>query len=133
MAVGQHQTCGGCVQQVDAAEHQHVQEVEHVELVDQRVRQRDERLDDEAFPVLGHLQVDLLRAFTSLTELTRRSSLDPDAPSHHVGCDIGQSPVIREHVGGQTQDAPKGTAPGEGPPSSDTFRGHAARPRPPRA
>jgi len=43
MGVGQHDPCGVDSEELDAAVGQDVQELDHVELVDQRVREVDER------------------------------------------------------------------------------------------
>ena len=96
MSVGEHETGRGRVQEVDAAEHQRVEEVEHVELVDQRVRQRHEGLDDAAF-----------RGRRPLADLSHgahagRSSLDPEAAGDDVGRDIRQPAVVGERVRPET-------------------------------
>src|SRR6185436_17467781 len=47
LCVGEHDARGGDVQEIDTALREDLQEVDHVVVVDQRVGQRHERLDQE--------------------------------------------------------------------------------------
>ncbi len=100
LAVREHDPCRGHVQQLHGSLGETVKKVDDVEVVDERVGERHERLDHLCFSRHSDHLDRALFPFGSLRPIgSRPGVVEPDTAGQHVGGDGTDRAVLGERVG----------------------------------